>query len=137
MIQKHYYRPQTKFGARIYFHKRVSRIMFMGGGGGAIPACIAGGIPACLAAGLRGVLSQHALQVVSQHALQQVSKGGWYPSMHCSRSRRGGCLLQGGLLWGEGGLLPGGLPGGDPPGWPSAAGGTHPTGMPSCRVLNL
>ena len=49
-----------------------------GGGGGAIPACIAGGIPACLAAGLQGggALSQHALQMVSQHALQQVSKGG-------------------------------------------------------------
>ena len=36
------------------------------GGGGGIPACIAGSIPACLAAGLRGeggVVSQHALQV--------------------------------------------------------------------------
>ena len=44
-----YYRPQTKFGARWYFQKRVSRILFTGGGGG---------------------VSQHALQVVSQHALQ-------------------------------------------------------------------
>ena len=47
----YFYRPQTKFGARQYFHKRVSRILF------------------------GGVLSQHALQVVSQHALQQVSGG--------------------------------------------------------------
>ena len=27
------YRPQTKFGARQYFHKRVSRILFTGGWG--------------------------------------------------------------------------------------------------------
>ena len=46
-----YYRPQTKFGARLYFQKCVSRILFpgVGVGGGGIPACIAGGIPACLA----------------------------------------------------------------------------------------
>ena len=55
------YRPQTKFGARYYFHKHVSRIMFTVGvcawsqggawswgrgclvlGGGVIPACLAG-----------------------------------------------------------------------------------------------
>ena len=28
--------------------------------------------------------------MVSQHALQQVSRGGWYPSMPCSRSPGGG-----------------------------------------------
>ena len=41
------YRPQTKFGARQYFQKRVSRILSTG-----------------------GMVSQHALQVISQHALQ-------------------------------------------------------------------
>ena len=46
------YRPQTKFGARLSFQKGVSRILFTGGGGG-IPACIAGDIPACLA-GIEG-----------------------------------------------------------------------------------
>ena len=42
-------------------HNEVAKVMFLHmsvhsvhGGGGAIPACIAGGIPACLAAGLQG-----------------------------------------------------------------------------------
>ena len=34
------YRPQTKFGARLYFHRRVSRILFTGGEG--LPQCILG-----------------------------------------------------------------------------------------------
>ena len=31
-----YYRPQTKFGARKYFHKRVSFLLSTGGGGGVL-----------------------------------------------------------------------------------------------------
>ena len=57
----------------------VSVILFTGGGG-AIPACIAGGIPACLAAGLQG--------------------GAWSRGGVCSR---GGLLWRGGgCSWGEG-----------------------------------
>ena len=37
------YRPQTKFGARLYFYKRVSRILFTMGGGGS--ASLHAGIP--------------------------------------------------------------------------------------------
>ena len=79
-------------------------------------------------------------------------------------SAPGRCLLQGGLVLGGlvqggvcspggGGLLPwgglvpggsalrrgllseGGVPGGDSPGTATAAGGTHPTGMRSCYLL--
>ena len=38
----HHYRPQTKFGARQHFQKRVSRILFTGGGGS---ASVHAGIP--------------------------------------------------------------------------------------------
>ena len=48
IINGHNYRPQTKFGARSYFQKRVSRILFTGGGclllGGG--AWSGGGVPA-------------------------------------------------------------------------------------------
>ena len=39
------YRRQTKFGARYYFHKRVSRGLLLGGSGGDLPgtATAAGG----------------------------------------------------------------------------------------------
>ena len=36
-----FYRPQTKFGARWYFQKRVSRILSTGGGG-VLPQCMLG-----------------------------------------------------------------------------------------------
>ena len=89
--------PATKLGQGYIFTGVCDSVQ--GGGGGGIPACIAGDIPACLAAG--GVLSQHALQE--------------------------GCLLPGvpgpgGLLWGVPGPgVPaprGSAPGGDPPGRP-------------------
>ena len=48
-----------------------------------------------------GVLSQHALQVVSQHALQQVSGGCLLRGVSAAR----GCLLPGGLFFGEGSAL--------------------------------
>ena len=54
----------------------MSRILF--GGGGAIPACIAGGIPACLAAGLRRVCSRGS------------APGGACSQGVCS----GGCLVE-------------------------------------------
>ena len=54
-----------------------------------------------------------------------------------------GCLLPGGRELPPGGmppprgvLPPGGMPGGDPPGTATAAGGTHPTGMHSCKVMS-
>ena len=50
----------------------------------------------------------------------------------CSR----GCLLPGGSAPG-GLLLPGGVPGGDPPRTATAAGGTYPTRMHSCFLLNF
>ena len=53
-----FYRPQTKFAKVMFLHVSV---ILSGGGGAAIPACIAGGIPA-LQQVSRGV-SQHALQV--------------------------------------------------------------------------
>ena len=44
----------------------------------------------------------------------------------------------GGHAWsGGGGLLLGGVPGGDPPGTATAAGGTHPTGMHSCYIIQF
>ena len=73
----------------MFLHVSVSHSVH--GGGGAIPAFIAGGIPACLSAG--DVVSQHALQVVSQHALQKrgcllqgvCSRGMWRPPAPESR----------------------------------------------------
>ena len=84
----------------------VSVILFTGGGGGDISACIAGGIPACLAAGAA------------------CSGGGSAPN--------GGCLLQGVLLWGV--SAPGGRGVWRPPKNQTAtvADGTHPIGMHSC-----
>ena len=41
------YRPQTKFGARLYFQKRVSRILSTGGAwslGGVLPGCASRGV---------------------------------------------------------------------------------------------
>ena len=94
-----------------------------GGGGGAIPACIAGGIPACLAAGL----------------------GGGYPSMPCRfPGPHPGGKLRGFWPGGSPDPHPGGPPGPHPGGMSipacteadpptaAAAGGTHPTGMHSC-----
>ena len=127
------------------------------GGGGAIPACIAGGIPACLAAGLQkggGVVSQHALQVsrptqggslggsgqggvsrsapkgeVERDLVQAHSQG----EVEGDLDRGGACSVGvpapgGCLLWG-GACLGGGV---ETPMTATAAGGTHPTGMHSC-----
>ena len=88
------YRPQRIWGKVIFSQASV----ILSTRGAAIPACIAGGIPACL---VGEVLSQLALQVVSQHALQGVCGipaciAGGIPACLA-----GGCLLLGGLLWGE------------------------------------
>ena len=58
-----YYHPQTKFAKVMFLHLSVSHSVHSGGGGGGIPACIAGDIPACLAGLQGGVASQHTLQV--------------------------------------------------------------------------
>ena len=108
---------------------------------GGIPVCIVGGIPACLAVGLR----------------RRVSSGGVSPGPHPRGKLRGiwsrptprgevegdlarvgcvllwdacsgGCLLQGGLLWGDACSQENG----DPLGTATAAGSTHSTGMHSC-----
>ena len=63
------YRPQRSWGKVIFSQASVILLI---GGGGAIPACIAGDIPACLAAGLQ--------------------KGGSAPG---GISAPGGCLLWG------------------------------------------
>ena len=106
----YFYRPQTKLREGYVF----TGVSFCSQGDG-IPTCIAGGITACLAAG----------SACSQGVC---SRGGV-----CSR--RGawsGGSAPGGLL--QGGSAPGGVPGADPPGTATAAGGTHPTGMHSCRL---
>ena len=108
-----------------------------------------------------GVLSQYALQVVSQHALQQVSRGSGIPACLAGfqAHTQGGSLgvsgwgglqanTQGGS-WGgsgpgpqprgklrgvcsRGGCLLGGVC--ETPPTATAAGGTHPTGMHSCKI---
>ena len=101
-----------------------------GGGGGCIPACIAGGITACLASGLQGVC-------VSQHALHQVGL-----------FREGGVSRLTPMVEIEGGSDPGPHPRGKLRGIRSRptpkreiegdqiqADGTHPTGMYSCCKL--
>ena len=85
----------------------VSVILFTGGGGCAIPACIAGGIPACLAAGLQGVAGPGA------------------------SAPRGVCSGGGGVC--SGGSAPGGR--GARPGTATTAACTHPTGMHSCSFV--
>ena len=45
--------PANEVLRRLCFYTSLSVILFTGGGGGGIPACIAGGIPGCLA-GLQG-----------------------------------------------------------------------------------
>ena len=50
-----HYRPQPSWGKVMFLH--VSVILFTGGGGGGIPACIAGSIPACLAGGIPACLT--------------------------------------------------------------------------------
>ena len=67
--------PATKLGQSYVFTRVCDSVH---GGGGAIPACIAGGIPSCLAAGLQGCAC--------------------YPSMPCSRFPGAGRLLGGGGL---------------------------------------
>ena len=132
---------------RLCFYTCVSVHRGLGG----IPACIAGGISACLAAGLRGrgVVSQHALQVsrpTPRGELRGLARGVVSrptPKGEVEGSGLGGllpggwCLLQGvPAPGGGGGSAPGG---GEPPPTPppeiaNAVGGTHPTGMHSCRI---
>ena len=99
----------------ITVRNEVAKVMFLhvsvilSTGEGAIPASIAGGIPACLAAGGSALGGGGTCSV------------GWWV----------GCLLWGGLLWGE--VVPG-LGAWRPPRKQTAtvADGTHPTGMHSC-----
>ena len=88
----YHYRPQTKFGARLYFYTCLSFFSQLWGG--------------------VEVVSQHALQVVSQHALQQGVPGP-------GGSAPGGLLLGGSAPGGGGcsqtGSSPRGVPVGDPP----------------------
>ena len=51
-------------------------------------------------------------------------------------STAGVCLAWGAVCSGGVCLVPGGACG-DPPGTATAAGGTHPTGMHSCLLVNL
>ena len=54
--------------------------------GGSIPACIAGGIPACLATGLQGGGPVGGLLLGGAWSEGVCSgRGGWYPSMHWGR----------------------------------------------------
>ena len=106
------------------------------------------------------MLSQYALQVVSQHALQQVSRGsgipaclagfqahtqggslggsGWGVSKPTPKGEVEGDLVQAHSQGGSwGGSAPGGVPAwgcGETPPTATAAGGTHPTGMHSCKI---
>ena len=94
--------------------------------GGAIPACIAGGIPACLAAGLQGG-EGGAIPACIVGGIPACLAGGLGGGGACSREvccgGREVCSQEGCLV--------------ETPGMATAAGGTHPTGMHSCRVLNL
>ena len=49
-----HYRSQRSWGKVMFLHVCVILFTVGVGGGGAIPACIAGVIPTCLAAGLQG-----------------------------------------------------------------------------------
>ena len=134
-----------KFGARWYFQKCVSRILFTGEGCG-IPACIAGGIPACLV----------GLQAHTQGGSWGVWPGGspgphpggswgvWFGGLQAhtwgvSRLTRGG--LQAHTWMGLQAHTQGGIPACTETDTPhpqqtaTATGGTHPTGMHSCLIL--
>ena len=134
--------PATKLGQGYVF-----MILLTGGGRQCFPSTHCRWYPSMPCSrspgGCWGVLSQHALQVVSQHVLQQVSRGSllpagdllWGVGLLLGVPPPGGGLLPGDVC-SHGGLLPGGwvglLPGVPAPG--GSAGGTHPTGMHSCRI---
>ena len=155
-----YYRPQTKFAKVMFLH--VSVILFTGGGGVGIPACLAGGITACLAGLQGGSPGQHPegkLRGLARGVSRSTPRG-----REVSRDTPGEEGLQvhtqgeGGLqghTWGGGspGPHPGGSPGPHlggspgpnlggcvsqhalrqaPPRMATASGGTHPTVMHSC-----
>ena len=129
------------WGKVIFLH--LSVILFTGGGG-AIPACIAGGIPACLAAGLQGGGIPACLAGFQAHTQGGKFRGIWLggvsrptPKGEVERDlvqahSQGGSW--GGSGWGgtcsRAGVCV------ETPVTATAAGGTHPTGMHSCLLLH-
>ena len=95
----------NEVGARLYFH-RCLWFCSQGGGGG-IPACIAGSIPACLAPGLQGGGIPACLAGYQAHTqVGSLGGSGWGGLQAHTQGEVEGdlareCLLPGGwLLWG-------------------------------------